>query len=81
LGQHIQGVMERFSHNFQAVELTDCRHNMGRIRALFPSRLEEPPLDKVGKELREQTLFRSPCKQPTAKLAQGRKIKASIGEF
>ena len=48
LGQHMQGVMERFSHHFQAVELTDCRDDMGRIRALFPPRLEEPPLDTVG---------------------------------
>ena len=41
-------MMERFSHNFQAIELTDCRDNRGSIRALFPPRLEEPPLDNVG---------------------------------
>jgi hypothetical protein len=44
----MQGMIEHFSHDFQAVELTDCRYNRGRIRALFPPRLEEPPLDKVG---------------------------------
>jgi hypothetical protein len=80
-GQHIQGVMARFAHAFQAVELTDCRDKMGRSRALCPPRLEEPPLDQVGQPLREPTLFRSPCKQPTAPRAQGREINASIGEL
>jgi hypothetical protein len=72
-------VRERFSHHFQAVELTDCRDNRGSIRALFPPRLEEPPLDNVGQERRKQTLFCNPCQQPTAKRAQGQNINASIG--
>jgi hypothetical protein len=40
VGSHLQGMMPYFPHHFQAVECTYCRHNVGGIRALYPTRFE-----------------------------------------
>jgi hypothetical protein len=37
-GSHMQGMMPCFPHNFQAVECTYCRHHVGGIRTLCPTR-------------------------------------------
>jgi hypothetical protein len=81
LGSRIQGMRPCVPHNLQAVELTYCRHHVGGIRALGPTRFEETPIDKQGEHLGQEVLFRPTRDQPGPKLAQDRKIEASIGEF
>ena len=51
LREDMQGVMQRFAHNLQTVELPDGRHNVGRIGTLWPTCGEETPRDHVGAPL------------------------------
>jgi hypothetical protein len=81
LGSHLQGMRPCCPHPVQAVERTYCRHKVGGIRALGPTRCEYTPIDTQGEPLGPSLLFRPTRDQPGPKRAQDRNIDASLGEF
>jgi len=79
--QAIERSPQRLPNTHGTIDHPDSRQDMGRICSLLSSRFGKPSLSEGEKQRLKQEGLCMAFDETRAKLGEGRKIKAALGEF